>query len=348
MSYNRFATPRVYTDLINFNLANGYMTLAGDTTIIQDDGSTAVTFDSGSKESMFDMRPSNYAKIEKENKGFYIQIDTNMGNDKLPESNFLAILNHNFATADAIFKVESDDDVNFGSTTVLSNSSEYSDVINAEQTEANQINPTGDGWTLMTWNTAESNNRYLRITIEDDDSDGNNFIEDVVIGSIMWGEYFDFPHSPDLEISTSIDFDGVNLQRSVSGSTYSNASNLGVPGWHSTQPFQVSSTAAQETYTFNQRFGRIQHSMNFSYLTDTDVFSEDWHESDYDKWFDDLNIHNSFINKVYGQHLPFLFSIDKDSTSPGDYGLYRMTNQPSFKQVANRVWNTSLNIIEEY
>ena len=40
---------------------------------------------------------------------------------------------------------------------------EYSDVINAEQTEANQINPTGDGWTLMTWNTAESNNRYLKL-----------------------------------------------------------------------------------------------------------------------------------------------------------------------------------------
>ena len=57
-TYNRFATPRAYVDMIQYNLANGWRDL-DDITTIQDDGSTAVTFDAGSEASMFDGRPAN-------------------------------------------------------------------------------------------------------------------------------------------------------------------------------------------------------------------------------------------------------------------------------------------------
>ena len=62
MSRNRFKTPRAYCDIISYNLANGWRDL-NDITTIQDDGSTAVTFDAGSESSMFDMKPANFAQI---------------------------------------------------------------------------------------------------------------------------------------------------------------------------------------------------------------------------------------------------------------------------------------------
>ena len=93
-THNRFSTPRVYTDLISFNLANGYSNLS-NITAVQDDGSTAVVFDSGSKASMFDMKPANYAQIANTNQSFYIQFKTSLFTNSLGESNFLAILGHN-------------------------------------------------------------------------------------------------------------------------------------------------------------------------------------------------------------------------------------------------------------
>mgnify|MGYP001462074492 FL=1 len=69
MSWNRIGTPRAYVDLISYNLANGW-SASSNITALQDDGSTAVTYDSGSTIEMFNMKPSNHVVIEKENEAF--------------------------------------------------------------------------------------------------------------------------------------------------------------------------------------------------------------------------------------------------------------------------------------
>jgi len=109
MGYNRIATPRAFVDLISYNLAHGWSALA-NITALQDDDTTDVTFDTGSIIDMFDMKPSNHVVIDKENQQFYIQYDTEFSNDSLAESSFLAILNHNLHTANAVVTVETDDD----------------------------------------------------------------------------------------------------------------------------------------------------------------------------------------------------------------------------------------------
>ena len=88
--------------LITFDLATGWRSLS-DISMLQDDGSTAVTFQEGSKSDIFDARPQNVTRIEKENQSFYIQYNTGNATDALAESNFLAIMNHNFASADQTF-----------------------------------------------------------------------------------------------------------------------------------------------------------------------------------------------------------------------------------------------------
>jgi len=350
MSYNRIGLPRAFVDLISYNLAHGWSD-ESNISLLQDDDSTPVTFDSGSKIEMFDNRPSNHVTIEKENQEFYIQYDTEFATDTLAESSFLAILNHNFNTADVVFTVQISDNSTMSGATTVSTTGNHTKVINAEANDsAGEIDPAGNGWTLITWDTQTSNNRYVRITFADENGSAQNFDADVKIGSILYGEYIDFPHSPDMNVSTSINYGGTELQESIGGGTFANTTHFGQPAWAVTPPWEVASTTSDRShYSFRRRYGRRSHSMKFSYLSDTNLFSEDIHSEEADEWFDSDALDSSFYQRILGQHLPFLFTIDGTSTTEGDYGLFRLAND-GFKstQVASRMWDIDLNLTESW
>mgnify|MGYP003135621830 CR=1 FL=1 len=358
-TFNRFGTPRAYVDMISFHLANGWRDLDDLTIVKTSDGSTIPTFDVGSEENLYDMRPSDYAQIANTTKAFRIEFNTGMTPDALSESSFLAILNHNFHSADVVLKVEISDEANFDPGdanygTLISTTANHTKVINARaDSTANYIDPEFNGWTLITWTKQTDDNQRVRITFEDDGGTGNNFDEDVKIGSIMYGEYFDFPQSPDLDITTTIEYDGTTLINSTGGSTFANSSYLAQPTWSATNPWTNTDASNQQTYGFIRRNGRLRHSMNFSYLADTNIFTESMHHHDEGSglslFYDAETMHSNFYNRIFGQHLPFLFSIDKDSTSEGDYGMFRLANN-SLKttQVASRTWNVGLDLVESW
>ena len=349
--YNRFGTPRAYVDMITYGLASGWRDL-DDITTLKPNGNQ-VTFNSNTSESdMFDGKPSNYAQIDDATQQFYIQFNTGFSTDSLAESNFIAILNHNFNSADAVFKVEVDDASDMASPTIVSTTGQHDKLINADaDSTANYIDPATDGWTLITYpqtghayDVQVNNNQYVRLTIEDDSGTSSNFNEDVKIGSIMFGELYNFPRTPNLDIKTSVEFDGIELTNSIGGNTYSTAKHLGKPVWGNSLPFHADANTNQNSL-YSQRFGRVSHSMNFTYLADTEVFSQNSNSL----WFDTTSFHNSFINKVYGQHLPFLFSLDGAATATGDYGMFRLASEGfSATQVANRAWNIGLDIVETW
>ena len=345
MGYNRIATPRAYVDLINYNLAHGW-SAASNITVLQDDGSTAVTFNAGTKESMFDLRPANFAQIDDATQAFYIHYNTEFSTDSLAESNFIAILGHNFHDADAVFKVQTDDASDMASPTTVTTTGNHTKVINAAaDSTADYIDPATNGWTLITWSTQTSNNQHVRITIEDDDGTSSNFAEDVQIGAILYGEYVDFPSSPDLSIQTSVDYDNTKLQHSIGGNTYANTASFGQPKWAANTPWDNQTTSSGETYSFDHKHGRTSHKMNFSYITDTDLFPENSHKT----MFTPTGLHSQFYNKILGQHNPFLFTIDKDSIIEGDYGLFRLADSGlNATQVAHRTWSMGLNIVETW
>ena len=350
MSRNRFKTPRAYCDIISYNLANGWRDL-NDITTIQDDGSTAVTFDAGSESSMFDMKPANFAQIANTNKAFYIQYDSGVTSDNLSESNFLAILNHNFNDAECIFKIELDDDSNMSSPTIVTVSSSHTKKINSAQSsvDTNYIQPAKNGWTLLTW-TQATDNQYMRITFQDTGGASADFAEDPIIGSILFGKYVDFK-APNLDLTTSLNYDGTKINKSVGGNSYANSTFFGEPTWNHTIPWNLSTTSNQQNYAFNRRFGRVKHSLNFDLFSDQTLFARNWF-ADQDSpadWYDSDSIHSSFYNRILGQHLPFLFTIDSTSTTTGDYGMYRLAN-PSFQaqQVAHQFYNIGFDIEESW
>ena len=361
MSYNRIATPRAYIDLISYNLAHGWST-PSNISMLQDDGSTAVTFDSGQKEDLFDLRPSNFATIEAENQAFYIQYDTEFSTDTLAESNFIAILGHNFKEAGVHFRLQHDDSALTGNPAAfpspqagvadsdITRTGNHTKVINAVASgTANWIEPASNGWTLITWDDNNTDNKYYGLYFaKAPGTFGTNFDADVKIGAIVIGNYIDFPHSPDMSIQTSVDYDGTKLQGSVGGNTYANTAAFGQPKWAATNPWALHTIVAS-TYSFNQRYGRINHNMNFSFISDTNLFAQSMHSHTASEWFDSSDLHSQFYNKILGQHNPFLFSIDKDSTTLGDYGLFRLADSGlNATQVANRTWSMGLNIVETW
>mgnify|MGYP003648758783 CR=1 FL=1 len=360
-TYNRFGTPRAYIDSINYDLTTGWRDL-GDIVTIQNDNSTDVVFDNGTSEGdMFDLKPSNFAQIANTNQSFYIQFDTGTTNVTLAESNYIAILNHNFKSADAVFKLQYSSVADFSAnvttitTTAGTGTGQHQKIVNCGSNmgggNADFLQSAKNGWTLLTWTTQTTNNRYIRLTVKDSGGAGVNFATDVFIGSIMIGEYIDFPQTPELDIKTSVSYEGSSTQTSLGGNTYSSSTHLGQPTWAITTPWNLSTTSNQQTYSFLKRHGRINHSLQFKYLADTDVFSSvaGLESTSGTNWHDSGSLHNSFFNKIIGNRLPFLFVIDNSSTSVGDYGMFRLAdNKFSVSQVASQVYDMSLNLTETW
>ena len=346
MSYNRVTTPRAYMDRLSFDVATGRRTVSSNYSIIQDDGSTAVTFDGGQFEDLFDMRPSNYVTIAHDTQQFFIDIDTGMSSDTTAEANFCAILGHNFHTANAIFSVFHDDASDYGSSTNISASTNPTDMINGEaDSDTNYIDPAANGWTLITWANNNTDNRYYRILITANNGTAQNFASDVKIGSILLGEYTDFS-SPSMELSFNVDYDGSKLITSAGGNTFAQASALGSPQWASANPWALS-TEDTQAYKSSAHYGRRKYNMNFSHVADTDLFLNNMRDNQ--DMIDGSDLYSQFFHKSLGVHQPFLWSIDKDSTSEGDYGLFRLANRGlQTQQVSFRTWDTSINLVEHW
>jgi len=90
------------------------------------------------------------------------------------------------------------------------------------------------------------------------------------IGSIVVGSYYDMPHSPDLNLKLSYEYDGVKTVQSKGGATLSNASYTKPADWGNTGAWQLGDIDGQGIS--NIRSGRRSWSLSFSFLNDTDVF----------------------------------------------------------------------------
>ena len=426
-TFNRFQTPRAYVDLISYLLSTGWRDLSNFS--LRQDGSDTINIVKGVEANLYDMRPHDYLELNSNNQSFYIQIDTGVTLSSLTESSFIAILNHNFQEAQAVFKVEvastsgftqiSNDEISFSSTgnamqdtgansifstltagqtieisgasnsgnngtktiatksdnnnitvseslttegagqsiviknfVTASATGNHTKLINATaDSVANYIEPAENGWTLITFPKIENRSRYVRITIQDKDGASADFASNPIIGGIMYGEFIDFP-IVDLGIKTSYSYDNTELQKSSGGNTFANSTNFGSPVWGATLPFMNTTSPHPSTQTYLKRHGRQKYSMDFSYVSDTDLFTTNQFASVHDNsshFYDAETLHSNFYNRILGQHQPFLFSIDSESTSEGDYGMFRLADD-SFNatQVSHRLYNLKFDLEETW
>jgi len=336
MSYQRIGTPKIYTDNINWLLTLGKINSSNI------DISGLSLAGGSDKMGFFDMKPSNLQTITANtlNTTGYITINTTISTDSIIDNTFVAILGHNFKQAGAKFQIEQSDN-NFSTTYDVGNQTE---IINAGFSSSYHT-PDRNGWSLVSFTdrSGDNDNQYWRIRIE---PSGSNYTSDIKIGAILLGEVISLPQSPDLDVKKKIIFDGVSKQTSVGGQTYTNAQFLSGADWF-IDPLNLHSSLTSTDKILKTE--RISLDMGFSYLNDTDVYTENnYTKSDI---ISGNNITTNILNKTHSGMLPMLLQYDSSIASATDTDSFlwcRLNNEPSFTQVANRVWSTSLSFIEEF
>ena len=341
MANMNIRTPRFYVDWISHLLARGVP--QNGNFDVYTTGSNKIGIQTGTEAELFDMKPLNkvdFNTSDATSDHVLINIDTQTSNSK---KSFVAILNHNMASADAKVLIKASDTeahiraVDMGSATAMTNPAE---VVNADAILSSIITPASDGSTIVRFD--ESNLRYWGIQFEGDSS--NTFgSTDLFVGCILIGEYYEMPHAPDLSVKRSIIFDKTKLQESVGGQRYSNATSFGRSKSSTTlSPFSLG------VATYSIHGGRLAYDLNFSYLNSTDVMPNEYSAF---QWNDD-SVMVDVWNMTNGPHLPFIFSIDKDSEgadAESEHIFARFAqNSMDMTQVANDVFNVSMRIEEEF
>jgi hypothetical protein len=138
-------------------------------------------------------------------------------------------------------------------------------------------------------------------------------------------------------------YDNVNVQESLGGQRYSNATSFGrTASATSKSPFALG-TNGQAMYGGRQAFD-----LNFSYINATDLLPS---ETTAYIFADDTVVSDAW-NLVDGPARPFIFSIDNASVgdaAESEHMFARFAqNSLDMTQVANDVYNVSMRIEEEF
>ena len=189
------------------------------------------------------------------------------------------------------------------------------------------------------------------------------------------------PHSPDLNLKLSYEYDGVKTTQTKGGATLSNASYIKPPMWGARGAWELGNNSA----ALASRSGRRVWDLSFSYLSDSDVFgsnqslsqwvaaggtddapdyrpiytSEGYEDADLHQsgagsvWafnyniLTDDNFYSNVIHRTNGGQLPFIFQPDKSNFNPDQFAIARFDmNSFRYEQVANNVYNVKLKIRE--
>lgn len=346
MANMNIRTPRFYTDQISYLLSRGVAQDGNfDVKATGGSGTSASRgIQTGTEAELFDMNPRN--KVDFDTSGdtdsqVLITIDTQSTSTK---KSFVAILNHNMASADAKMRINASNTeshvttVDMGSATL---SPSCTNVVNGSPS-TNIITPGYDGSTIVTF--AESALQYWGIQFEGAGSNTFDGSTDLFVGCILLGEYYEMPHAPDLQVTRMISYNRLNdLQESYGGQRFSNLKSYGRTATSTSKsPFTTGSNG------YDSYGGRLIYDMNFSFIDSTDLMPDEY---DVPLATDD-NFVEDVWNKTNGNHIPFIFSIDKDSEgadaeSEHIFGRFA-NNSLDTQQVAPDIFNISLTVEEEF
>jgi len=340
MANMNIGTPRFYTDHINYLMSRG-IGQDGNFDVIT--GANLIGIQTGSEAELFDMNPLNKVDFDTSantSDHVLINIDTQSTSTK---KSFVAILNHNCNSADAKILIKASNTeahvqaVNMGSATAMDTPVE---VVNADAIASSIVTPATDGSTIIKF--TEQSLRYWGIQFEGNSS--NTFsATDLFVGCIMIGEYYEMPHAPDMNVTRMISYNRMNdLQESHGGQRFSNLKSFGrTAGSTSKSPFTTASNG------YESQGGRLIYDMNFSFLDSSDLMPDE-----YDIIAADDNFVDDVWNMTNGNHIPFIFSIDKSSegdNAESEHIFGRFANNSlDMAQVAPNVFNVKLTVEEEF
>ena len=170
---------------------------------------------------------------------------------------------------------------------------------------------------------------------------------DPKVGSILFGTFYDFPRSPDLNTQLSYDYSGIKETTTIGGNTLSNAYYTKPPRWGSLGAWELGGNPAYS------KSGRRIWSISYSYLSESEVHptlaaltNEDEDETSYNTLLDEDTLQRT-IHLTNGGQLPFLFCSDGDKPTQDNLAICKFDqNSFQFSQQSPSLHRISLKIRE--
>ena len=324
---------------------------------------TVGKYDSSSNPELFNLNPSNnkdYTIPANSTELYNFNTNSEDGTDgsmaqllSVDGNMYYGILGHNFYDSDVVWGVKYKTDTGNTSPLIDSSSTFYN---GSSDGSSVYTKPTYNGYSVVipSSSAADADGERIRLQVKNKESED----KDVKLGAFTFGRYYEPEHSFDLQASIIDDYDGVKLSNTLGGSTIANITNLGQPEWGSGLPawtLAKDETIDSYDYSVGAKRGRRQWQVGLSYLSDDKLFHKHTnHNEFYNYDEDDDNLYKidtdsmaGFFKLTLNGKLPFMFSPDSSLTNP-EFALCRITNKPSFKQVANNLFSTSLVLTETW
>ena len=190
------------------------------------------------------------------------------------------------------------------------------------------------------------------------------------LGSLTAGYYYDMPHSPDLDLTLTREYGGSTKQFTKGGALLTNYNYTQPPTWGDSEAWGTYLDKPRKVQ--QRRAGRRRWDLKFSYIASSDLMadietldndvlqdigilpfiyheftsgsSEIFNETNFTK---DESFFTQFMQKTLGGSLRFIFQPDKTDFSPDGFAICVLDQDSiSFKQVAHNTYNVSLKILE--
>jgi len=264
---------------------------------------------------------------------------------------YIFILGHNFHSIDASIEIELIEGGNYiGSTT-------RTEIVN----DNHDINkPNYNGFSIFKAKYPATNVDGYRIRIRNiDDS-----TQTMKLGCVSLCSKWNPPHSPDLSVGMTREYDGVKTVTTKGGATLSNASyTRGGTFWATSYAWELTTgdydQGTESTVEMQRTLGRRIWSMNFSYLKPENIMpkteSLNYYATSLESLSDTITQSQSFfsrvLNRVQGSHLPFIFQPnDTDPNyNPDQWAICRLDQKNvSITQAAPELYSLSMKLKESY
>jgi hypothetical protein len=361
---NNIGVPKFFTDLIAYHRGRG--SAIGSVTATDASNNFIGLPSSNTISDLLDLRPLNQVTFDTSADTDGHVLCTFHFSTASYRQNYIAILNHNLATAVGkirIFAGNASSDITAldGANIDITHpdtDAEWQNITTTEVVNADAINvasgnksvviePATDGTTIIKF--TEQDLRYWAIQFEGNTTNtgaANNGTwgsTDLAVGGIMIGQAFEMVQAPDVQLTRSIVYDKVKVQESVGGNRYASATNIGrLASTGNKSPFNLG-TNGQNTYG-----GRQVFDLNFSYLNKSDLLNQ----QSYSYIYSDDTVISRVWNITDGPTRPFIFCMNKDTvgdSSETDYMFARFNqDQLAMQQIAPNVYSCKMSIAEEF
>ena len=222
---------------------------------------------------------------------------------------YAAFLNHNMNDRDIQFFITYRDEVtNFHTLTIT-----MQEIIN--------YGTTGTAKALNGFSIIEplvnvpKEYKFFRYGIRE--TDNSLEANELGLGALSYGIYYDMPVSPDLDLSMEIEFDGVNNIKTLSGHTITQANYQGSPWWYDKDGNKVEPWSVGQSTGVSKRNGRRVWNLKFSYMSDKDLFASNYGSSNYGNTRSNYDSSDVFIplSNILGSAGEFTSNSFQDGTA---------------------------------